>query len=128
MPRPGVTRETVTVARLASVVWWTEFPLFAALVSRVTFERGCRDANEALASLMRSQGYAVTIAVIYISAYVWLTGAMLLRARARTSTGGWPAISNRERCQFLLMAGFIAIDQSPRVIWAAAYSLAGLCR
>jgi hypothetical protein len=116
--------------RWARAVWWLEFPAFLVLVLRLSFERGCLNPYELLEPLMRRQSTALAVALVYLGAHVWLLAVLVLLARQwPPSRGEWLEIMTPERrLQLAGMAGALALEAVPRVVWVWLYHGAGMCR
>ncbi|HEY7059618.1 MAG TPA: hypothetical protein VH458_23945 [Vicinamibacterales bacterium] len=113
----------------ARAVWWLECPAFLVLVLRFSFERGCMNPYELLEPLMRRQSTAVAIALVYLSAHVWLLAVLVLLARQWPRGGERLEIMTLERrLQLAGMAGALALEAVPRVVWVWLYHGAGMCR
>jgi hypothetical protein len=78
---------------------------------------------------MRRQSTAVAIALVYLSAHVWLLAVLVLLARQWPRGGERLEIMTLERrLQLAGMAGALALEAVPRVVWVWLYHGAGMCR
>ena len=126
-----IRRDEAGFAKLLLAMWWILFPLFAILVSRFSFERGCRDPYELLQPIMHRQSGALLVAAIYVGAYVWVLAAGTLTVRLRD-----PALSLFDQLRLLwgvhqwkvlAMVAALAAEHLPRAVWRLIYHSAGAC-
>jgi hypothetical protein len=126
-----VDRGAGITAKVLLAVWWILFPLFAILVTRFSFERGCQDPYELLQPVMQRQAGALLVAAVYVGAYAWVlaAGTVMLRRRdpALSVTDQLRAVWGTQRWKLLAMAAVLAIEQVPRAVWQWLYRAAGVC-
>lgn len=109
------------VNRILSRAWWLVCPAFAALVMRLTFERACADPYNLLPQVMSRPMLAMPVALLYVSAHVWVVAVYLQAATAAGTL--WPlrngseAILWRERWKAIALVALLAIEYAPVSLW-----------
>jgi hypothetical protein len=101
--------------------WWVLFPCFSVLTCRLTAERMCGDPYDLLPALTSRPAWAWPIALVYVSAHVWVLAVWLLTvSRSRELVPGpraYRVVWGADAAKLLLMLGVFVIEYSPVSLW-----------
>jgi hypothetical protein len=113
----GVTGPPVWLTRS----WWLILPSFAVLTLRFVYDRACGDPRQLVPELTSHPVFAWPLAVVYVSAHLWMLAAYVMTVRETGSLlpglGRVRAVWDRDLWKIAWLALVMLIEQVPIAFW-----------
>lgn len=97
--------------------WWLIFPCFGALTVTLVIQRTCARPHQLLPSVTSDPALAWPVALLYLSAHLWMLAAYLLTVERAGSLLPTPqairAVWSKQATKLMLMTATLVVEASP---------------